>query len=693
MKANLLLIVHFHQPVGNFDFVIKDVYERCYKPFLDTICRYPRIKWNLHFSGSLLEWFESNEPEILEIIRGLVKSGQVELMGGAMYEPILSVIPEEDSIGQIELMRQYVASLFNNNTKGAWIPERVWEPHLASTLAKAGVEYIVLDDTHLIYAGVKKEDTYGYYVTEDNSSVIRVFPSDKPLRYTIPFRRQDESFAYMKKVAARIDAPIFTYGDDAEKFGSWPDTYKLVYEDRWLAKFLEALLKNDNWLGTLTLSECVKNFPPLARIYIPAASYEEMLKWALPVDAEAVLQKVEDELESKGKKEEYSPFLRGGFFRNFFTKYYETNQMHKRMLYAGNLLRGIKKDNATAGRLKDATKELYKSQSNCAYWHGLFGGLYLYHLRRAAYEHILKAEAIYNEITKNAERPKCEIVDFDADAFDEVILQNKRIWLCVKPSGGGSVVELDVKEKAFNLLNVLTRYREFYHETMADIPHDRYRRAMLVDHFFGKETTLEDFEKGDYKERGDFIDSSYGFKAAKGGNRLVMKRRGSAYGLDTSIAKELILTKSGLNIIYKITNLGRSKKSFRFATEIPFIMPDANAPRYLYFLNDERDKGLAVDSRGSLDGLRSFKIVDTQGKLRLSLDFSKECALWRFPIETLSRSEKGCEKNYQGSVIAPNWRFTLMPDETFSVKFSLKIEISAVSHDSSRWKKEASIQL
>lgn len=658
MKADLLLVLHFHQPVGNFDSVFRKVYNNCYKPFLDTISQYPKIKWNLHFSGSLLEWFESNAPEVLENIRVLVEREQVELVGGAMYEPILSVIPEKDRISQIDLMRCYIDSLFNTVAKGAWIPERVWEPHLVSSLAKAGIEYIILDDTHLIYAGIRKEDTYGYYATEDNGSVVRVFPSDTALRYTIPFREPDETFSYMRDVAKKTTGAIFTYGDDVEKFGEWPGTYKLVYEDKWLVKFLEGLSKNRDWLTTTTLSECIKNKKPLGSVYIPTASYQEMLKWAR------------------------------GFFRNFFVKYYEANQMHKRMLYVSNLLSRLKANNSIGKKLKEAYRELYRGGCNCVYWHGLFGGLYLYHLRRATYEHLLKAEKIYSEITKSAEKPKYEIMDFDADGFDEVILQNKNIWLCVKPSSSGSVVEFDLKKQNFNLLNVLTRYKEFYHE--AKLPYDRYRRAMLADHFFGKGVTLHDFEKGDYEEKGDFINSPYGFKVAKDKNRLIMKRKGSAYGKDIILIKELILNDSGLNVIYSITNLDTSKRQFHFGTEIPFIMPDADSSRYAYVVDDARDN---ISSRGEIDRLNSIEFTDTQGDLVISLDFSRECALWRFPIITVSRCEKGYEENYQGSVIVPNWHFALPPNETFRIKFDLNIEISPVPRDSSKRKKEALIQL
>lgn len=699
MKANLLLVLHFHQPVGNFDSVVKKIYDRCYKPFLETVSQYPQIKLNLHFSGNLLEWFQANTPEILKIIKGLVEKGQVELMGGAIYEPILPVIPERDRIGQIESMRRYIDHLFNTKVKSAWIPERVWEPHLVSSLAKAGVEYVMLDDTHLMYAGIKKEDTYGYYISEDNGSIVRVFPSDKPLRYTIPFSEPDESFEYMKKVSENITGAIFTYGDDVEKFGEWPGTHKLVYEDKWLEKFLRGLSKNSNWLRTLTLSECIRDFAPSGKVYLPTASYEELLEWALPIDSAIAFQKIKDEIGDK--KEKYLPFIRGGFFRNFLAKYYEVNQMHKRMLYVSNLLGQLKEADFPQESLKEANRELYRSQCNCAYWHGLFGGLYLYHLRRTVYEHLLKAEKIYNDMTQNIKKPECEIMDFDADGSNEVILQNKDIWLCAKPAAGGSIVEFDVKRKYFNFLNILTRYREFYHEGIAEklttekgkqlrlhqksksdkdilrLSYDKYRKAMFVDHFFGKGVNLSNFEKADYIEKGDFINSSYDFKVIKERevNSLIMERKGSVHGVDVKIVKELLLKDLNLNIVYRITNLGGSESSFHFGTEIPFIMPDADSSRYAYFLDNKRGDAYDIASSGSSDGLSKLEIADEKGEIEISLTFSKEYTLWRFPIMTISQSEKGYEENYQGSVIVPSWHFILGANETFRLEGNLTCDL------------------
>ena len=38
-------------------------------------------------------------------------------------------------------------------------------------------------------------------------------------------------------------------------------------------------------------------------------------------------------------------------------------------------------------------RALFRGQCNCAYWHGVFGGVYLFHIRAANYANLLDAEA------------------------------------------------------------------------------------------------------------------------------------------------------------------------------------------------------------------------------------------------------------------------------------------------------------
>ncbi|HLC18623.1 MAG TPA: alpha-amylase/4-alpha-glucanotransferase domain-containing protein, partial [Thermodesulfobacteriota bacterium] len=380
--------VHNHQPAGNFPQVLEDSFKKSYWPFLKTVARYPEIKLTLHNSGYLLDWIIENHPEYIELLSKMVSSGQVEIMGGGYYEPVLSVIPDPDRLAQIRMMAGRVKELFGVAPRGLWLAERVWDPCLPTTLKEAGVEYVLVDDYHFIKAGLAHEELGGYYITEDRGSIVKIFPGSERLRYLIPFKPVDKLEEYLAGLEGSLrrgNAAI--YGDDGEKFGVWPGTHKWVFTDGWLEGFL-ARIRSLDFVRPVTLAEYMDAEEPLGRVYLPTASYMEMGEWSLPAGASRDYALLMEELKNTVEGERIARFVQGGTWRNFFAKYPEANWMHKRMLLVSAEL-GSRGEGKAAER---ARRYLYKAQCNDAYWHGIFGGLYLPHLRREVYSNLLKAE-------------------------------------------------------------------------------------------------------------------------------------------------------------------------------------------------------------------------------------------------------------------------------------------------------------
>ena len=150
---DLVLLIHAHQPVGNFDDVLERTYEHSYLPFVDCLARHPHVRMGLHYSGPLLEWIVEHHPEYLDRLRELAMRGQVEMVGGGFYEPILITIPPEDQEQQIRRFADFIERHFGKRPGGAWLAERVWEPQLPAVLAEADVEYTLVDDSHFLTAG------------------------------------------------------------------------------------------------------------------------------------------------------------------------------------------------------------------------------------------------------------------------------------------------------------------------------------------------------------------------------------------------------------------------------------------------------------------------------------------------------------------------------------------------------------
>lgn len=137
-KLNFHFAIHCHQPVGNFEGVFRQAYERSYKPFIQTIARHPAVKFGLHMSGPLWDWIGAHEPAFVSDIERLVERGQVEMVSGGFYEPILEVLTERDATGQVEMMNRFLRTRFRQDPKGVWLTERVWDPSLPVLLSGLG---------------------------------------------------------------------------------------------------------------------------------------------------------------------------------------------------------------------------------------------------------------------------------------------------------------------------------------------------------------------------------------------------------------------------------------------------------------------------------------------------------------------------------------------------------------------------
>jgi hypothetical protein len=642
-----LLAVHNHQPVGNFRSVFRKAFADCYRPFLQEMSRHPAVSFTVHFSGPLWEYMQDAEKKTWDLVRLLVERGQVELLGGGFYEPILSIIPEADRQGQLAMMSRFLEENFGTRPRGIWLTERVWEPQLAGTLARAGVEYTLLDEEHFHYAGLK--DLGRPYVTEDEGLPLILFPVNKKLRYFIPFRAIDDIRTAFEEIASRPGAAIL--GDDGEKFGLWPGTHKWVYDDGWLAGFLGFLEKER--IRTLTYSEYLDSRPALGRAYLPPASYEEMMEWILAPDDQERYRELRDRLPADARR-----FLRGGFFREFFLKYPESNHLHKRMLLVSR----------EARRTGDgeAMSELYKAQGNDPFWHGVFGGLYLPHLREAAYSHVLASE---NRMTF---APGWEALDYDNDRRDELLYRSERFNLLLKPSFGGALVELDDRRRARNLSDVLSRREEAYHrqkpgegdegrsihELARKLPpgaaslmrYDWHPRYSLLDHFVAADTTARRFRNIDYAEHGDFVNQEYAF--ALEGNEARLTRRGHIRAggepLSLRVDKRVSPRADGVLFQYELENLGGQPAPLVFGVEWNF-----------YLLPQEWR-------------LENATLALCGGRWRLGFGDSPE--VWAFPLQTVSQSEKDYDIIQQGMCFLPHWRIFLRPLQKQSILITLRFE-------------------
>jgi len=696
-RVAFLFCVHNHQPVGNFLHVMEEAFQKAYLPFIKTLQRYPFMRISIHYSGVLWDFFKEYHPEFLKELKELVTRGQLEMMTGGYYEPILAVIPDKDKIGQILRLTQTIEAEMGVRPRGMWLAERVWEPHLPKYLRKAGVEYLTIDDYHFKKSGLREEDLHGYYLTEEDGEVVKVFPGSERLRYIIPFRPPEETLAYLQRLRGTSQAAIFA--DDGEKFGVWPYTFHSVYEEGWLERFFQMIGENLDWLEPLPLGRYLQLHKPLGRIYLPCSSYMEMDEWSLPTEAMIGYGKALQRLKECREGEEIRRFLKGGFWRNFFAKYPESNDLHKRVL---SLSKKIERKKFSPSQREALLSHLYRAQCNDAYWHGVFGGLYLPHLRHGLYENLIRAENLYDrERHKNKNWIEIERGDLNGDQEEEVLVKTPQILFLFRQAGG-SLTEMDWRPKAFNILNTLTRRKEGYHQRVLEakeesrggeirtiheifdskekdldryLHFDAYRRASFLDHFIPLTVDFESFRKGQFIEEGDFIESPYEIEIQKEGKdrRLLFSRRGHLFqrgeGYSIEVKKDFFFHQGRptLKAGYKISSQQEARIETIFGMEFNINLLAGEAPDRYYEIPGHHLEDRRLASSGEIRGVTKIYLVDEWTGFKLFLGVDRSSTLWRFPIETVSLSESGFERVFQGSCLLLLWPLNLKGKEEFDI--------------------------
>lgn len=683
--VNLCLVLHNHQPIGNFDNVFAQAYEDSYLPFLEVFEPYTSLKISLHTSGCLMQWLDEHHPEYLDRLADLASHGRLEIVGGAFYEPILTMIPSRDRVGQITSFTRWLERRLATKVHGMWMPERIWESSLTSDVAAAGIQYTVLDDFHFRCAGLTDDQLHGYYVTEDQGALLRVFPGSEKLRYLIPFRDPLETIAYCHELGQRYPGCLVTFGDDGEKFGTWPETKKHVYENGWLRAFFDALAQNSDWLKTVTMAEAVEQLPPAGKIYLPDASYREMTEWALPVERQIVQQNLIHDLEHDSRWDELKNFIRGGYWRNFKVKYPESNEMYARMMVVSRMLEEATAAGCPGDILRQARQWLYQGQCNCSYWHGAFGGVYLPHLRNAVYQNLIAAENALL-VWSHGESPWVEatVSDYNFDGDMEVQLANDQLAIWIAPDHGGEIYELDVRKNGHNLLATMQRRREAYHQKIlqanseqanqgAASIHDRVvlkrddldsflqtdvrTRKSLVDHFWGADETHERVRNGTAVELGDFSQGQYQATVRRNPDRIqvMLTRHGSVAGHPVQVTKGVTLNAGSdmLEIAYLISGLPANSR-WRFGVEFNFAgMPDGQDDRY--YCNGAGNRFGQLGAALDLDGEAELQLHDEWLGLHVALRCQESQGFWTFPIQAVSQSESGFELVHQSVVVQPHW--------------------------------------
>jgi alpha-amylase len=655
----LLFGVHAHQPVGNFPAVIDDAHIRSYGMFLRVMERYPKFRFSVHFSGWLLDVLFERFPDDMARLAAMTRRGQVEWFGSGDCEPVLAAVPHRDRVTQIAALSDKIERRFGMRPAGAWLTERVWESSVVPALVETGIRYVAVDDYHFLCAGEDAAKLDSFYTTEEDGRSLDLFPISEAARYRLPFSPAAEAVAWLENLA-RQGHRASIYFDDIEKFGIWPETYEWVFEKGWLTQFVEGVLASP-LIRTETFADYHARENTRGIVYLPTTSYIEMNEWTLPAPRAAAYHALVAAEKAAGRFEAHKPFLRGGIWRNFMSRYPEANWMHKRMLDASQRLAAL----PVALRSAAMQEHLHRAQANDAYWHGLFGGLYLPHLRRAVWNNLLALEAALAAV---APAPTFEQVDLDHDGHRETALRNSELQAFVRDDGNAALVELSSLTLTHNFGDTLRAYAEAYHAKI-----DQATKAN-AEHAAGKGITsahdrvaflhaiLPEDAAPDRRPRGIFLerighqpsgtDSADGMLSALDSYRTG-EQPGAwiATGDGWRIEKTYRLDADSLSVIFRAEG---SRLPAVIETELNLALPSCDGYGGRYVLADGRIPG-GFGHELELDGMYRITLDDSELRGALQIESRQPAHLKARPHRTVSQSEAGFEKIMQAVCITLAW--------------------------------------
>lgn len=308
--------LHIYQPPTQTKDVVEKVTKESYRLIINLLKKYPRLALTMNINGSLLEhWDNFGFQDVISDFKFLAETGRIELVGSAMYHPILPLVPLSEIRNQIILHNQISERLLGKSFKprGFYLPEMAYSTEVGEVIKEMGFEWIILDEIHL---GKKVDPSIRYIIEEFDLSVIF---RNKAVSHTFP----PESI--FKK--SLIEVPYLITAHDGEMYGHWHKDDRGYYE--------KAFTNHD--IEFLHASEYLKSLQKIKKIKVSRASWEST-------------------------KEELDAGIPYGLWKH------PENEIHNQLWELANLVSTTVKNNSHDPGFKTSSNHLSRGLSSCTWW-------------------------------------------------------------------------------------------------------------------------------------------------------------------------------------------------------------------------------------------------------------------------------------------------------------------------------------
>jgi alpha-amylase len=254
--------------------------------------------------------------------------------------------------------------------------------------------------------------------------------------------------------------------------------------------------------------------------------------------------------------------------------------------------------------------------------------------------------------------------DIDRDGFQEVLIRKSGRYVVFSQIGGG-LVEYSLASAGINMTDTLRRQKEYYHEkikkqaeegdtdetktiherleikdrsVLKAIFFDENRRTSFVEHLFNEDIDINDIIRSDYNDKYDLTDSLYEFDT-RGNDEIIATCKSGSDRDDLKVHKTFKVKRDGISVHYNFD--GDTEGIVAIEVNLTFL----GSPFSEIVVNKKKRH---VKNKGKYANLKNFQVIDNNKSLIVTFSFVKNIDLWHYPVETVSLSEEGAEKVFQG---------------------------------------------
>lgn len=598
-KKKLELCFALHVDYNHFDILLKNKISEICKNIFSKIYNSPEIPFTIAVSGNFMENTQKEADVFCKVLSEMLDRKQIEILGGAFYEPYFSLIPPSDLSGQIELMTDFLRKHFNRRPRGAFIPFSEWNQNLVYLLKKCGMEYCLLDTRLFERASL---NPYSPACLEDNGKTIFALPS-------ITIHEDLSSISPLKF----YEKMLIHAGEEEHcltVFLSFENTLKLFdggkEKKSWFAEFLDITMQENSEITLSTTDKLLKS----KKIYQKAV-----------ISPNAVL---------KNKTID-------GSIKKLFIKDSGLYLLYSKILYVHTLCSQIRGDKP---RKKTALIDLWKSENaNLFNLDGTENGLY-YSAIQYCYRNLLLAEkqtripGVFSSSLIN--------YDFDMDGVKEFLSQKENMNMYVHNSGG-KIFELDI----------FSVYKNYVMQEEDS--------GMFIDHLVC-EKELEKIKNGntaELKKNPVFSENFYqDIKLDRIKFELMMKTEGNFKNLNNAVSlkKQYLFLEQGVQVQYILKNESNSHISAYFISEICLDLNFYDKKQSSISIYSEDKKKEIPLKLSSLESVSWIRMGEMDDKVKFTIEANEN---FNFILIPVYKNGEGELKNIVGVRMFFYWKTEL----------------------------------